>query len=868
MYPIRSGYLQSLGCALVVGWAITSAAQAEEGPSFEKDVRPILKEYCLDCHGGSEKVGGKLDLRLARFAVKGGRTGPAIEPGKPKESLLIERIIEGEMPPGEKKLSAEKVAVIEKWIANGAKTLRDEPESLPDGIDITPEERAYWFFQPLQTHEVPEFTAEQRVRTPIDAIILARLKEHDLGFNPEADKLTLIRRASLDLTGLPPTPEEVVNFLNDESPNAYEKLIDRLLASPAYGERWGRHWLDVIGYADSEGDGSTDTPRGYAWKYRDYVIRSLNADKPINQFIVEQLAGDELAGPKTGDWTPEQIELLTATGFLRTGPDNTIKGNGPEEKEQAITDTIQIVSAGLLGLSVACAQCHDHRYDPIPQVDYYRLRAVFEPGMNPAQWRKPNQRLISLYTEEDRKKAAEVNAEVAKMNEEFNKKQAKFIDAAFEEVLKTFPEEERAELREAFKTPEGQRTPEQKQLVAKNPKLNITPGVLYQYNVKASDELKADREKINAKAAEKPVEDFVSVFNEPGGKQPETKLFYRGDYRDPRQVIPPGDLTIAAPDGQRLDIPDNDPNIPTSGRRLAWAKHLTNGEHPLFGRVLMNRLWLYHFGRGIVDTPGEFGILGDRPSHPELLDWLATELPRQGWSLKQMHKLVMTSTVYRQSSERRAEHDSVDSANRLFGRYPVRRLEAEVLRDRMLATAGRLDSRHFGSPVPVTKDPTGQAITPNDQPRRSVYLQVRRSEPIAFLSAFDSPTGELNCNRRYESTSASQSLMLMNSEFVTGLARDLAVRVIAETKPTEPATAMAGTAAVSLRPTDCQSPAERAWQLAFQRPATDEERLLAERFLNTQIDRFRKTGVRFPELTALTNLCQQLLSANEFLYVD
>ena len=339
-------------------------------------------------------------------------------------------------------------------------------------------------------------------------------------------------------------------------------------------------------------------------------------------------------------------------------------------------------------------------------------------------------------------------------------------------------------------------------------------------------------------------------MNEVPGQIPATRIFHRGDYRTPKNEVSPGDLTIAAPEGRRFEVPAKDSALATTGRRLAFARHLTDGTHPLFGRVLANRIWLHHFGRGLVDTPGDFGVLGQRPTHPELLDYLAGELDRRGWSLKQMHRLLMTSTVYRQSSRRDSANDAIDSGNALYGRFAVRRLEAEAVRDRILDASGRLDRTAFGPPVPVAEDAVGQVIVPDDKPRRSVYLQVRRSKPIAFLGAFDSPTGELNCDRRVSSTAAPQALMLMNSEFVLQQAAHFAKRVRAE------------------KPGQLPEQVAHAFFLAYRRPVMTEERELACRFVERQTQQLSSAGTKDPNLAALTNLCQQLLSSNEFLYVD
>lgn len=749
--------------ALLFSPATVHGAEPPEKPSYEHDIRPILKTYCFDCHGGQELKAG-LDLRLRRLIVKGGEGGPAIVPGDVDGSELVHRIRDKEMPPGEKKLSDEQVALIAKWVAAGAPTLRDEPETVSP---ITPEERAHWAYQPITRPEVPQARPEERVRTAIDALLLPQMRAKGLAFSPDADRLTMIRRATFDLLGLPPSQAEIDRFLADTSPDAYEQLLDRLLASPQYGERWGRHWLDIAGYADSDGYTNADVVRPYAYKYRDYVIRSLNADKPVDRFIVEQLAGDELVPPPYKNLSPEQIDLLVATGFLRMAADGTLGGNVDQDlaRNQVVIDTIKIVSSSLLSMSVACAQCHDHRYDPIPQADYYRMRAVFEPALDWKHWRNPRQRLVSLYTDADRAKAAEVEKQVAKVAAEKKEKQQQYMTAALEKNLLKFPEEQRGTLRDAYNAPADKKTPEQKKLLDENPSIKITPGVLYQYDPEAAKDLKTYDAKIADIRKAKPVEDFISILNEVPKQVPQTFMFYRGDYRQPKEAIQPGGLSVVMPPGKPFNIPADDTELPSTGRRLAFARHLTSGTHPLVGRSLANRIWLGHFGRGIVDTPADFGILGHKPTHPELLDWLASEFVQQGWSLKKMHKLLMTSTVYRQSSRRDPAKDAIDAENTTYWRMPLRRLEAEAIRDRVLSVSGQLDLTLFGPPVPVVEDFVGQVVVEKEVPRRSIYIQVRRSKPLSMLAAFDAPVMETNCDRRVNSTAAPQSLMLMNSEF-------------------------------------------------------------------------------------------------------
>ena len=774
----------SMVCVAALSSALVRAADLPaDAVTFEQHVRPILKAYCLDCHGGGEKPEGGLDLRLKRLIVKGGESGTAIRVDEPAASHLLKRIKSGEMPPSEKKVPPAQIAVLEKWVATGARTLRDEPESIGPGLGITAEERAYWAFQPVRHPEVPQVNDRSRIRSAIDALVERKLESVNLSLNAEADRFTLLKRATFDLIGLPPSTDEIDEFLKDASPDAYERLLDRLLASPHYGERWGRHWLDVAGYADSEGDGSVDTIRPFIYKYRDYVIRAFNSDKPFNEFVIEQLAGDELVPQPHKNLSTDLQEKLIATGFLRMAADPTASGQGDPDlsRNQVMADTLKIVSASFLGLSVGCAQCHDHRYDPISQTDYYQLRAVFEPSLNWKAWIIPRDRVISLYTDDDRAKAAAVEAEVARMVTVYNEKRDKFVAAAFDKELEKQPAEMQAKLREAFKTAADKRTDEQKMLVASNPNLNINPGVLYQYNAAAAEELKKDDAAIQAKRGEKPIEDFISVLAEPAGVNPPTMLFHRGDHRQPKNAVAPADLTIAAPEGQRVLIVEDDPSIPTTGRRLAWARQLTSGNHPLLGRVVTNRIWLQHFGRGIVDTPAEFGQLGTRPTHLELLDWLATEFPRRGWSSKQLHRVIMTSATYRQTSLRHDTDNARDVDGALYSRFPVRRLEAEIVRDRAIAAAGRLNDSMFGKPLEITEDFAGQVHVKDDVPRRSVYVQDRRSKPVSLLAAFDAPVMSVNCERRSSSTVAPQSLMLMNGDFLLAQAEHMAKHLRATT---------------------------------------------------------------------------------------
>lgn len=971
-------YVVFAACVLCgVLFAAQTTGGEEPARTFERDVRPILKAHCFQCHGEQGQREGGLDLRLRRTAVQGGESGPAIVPGDASASRLLQRVTSGEMPPGDKKPSAGEIEILSAWVAAGAPTLRDEPESIGDEPLFTEEERSHWAFQPLVAGSPPAID-DGGAENPIDAYLLARLKQEGLAFRDPAPAHVLVRRAYFDLLGLPPDPEEIAAFAQDRSPDAWERLVDRLLASPRYGERWGRHWLDVAGYADSEGYTDKDPPREWAWCYRDYVIRSFNADKPFDRFLQQQLAGDELTAERA-NLSAEAIENLTAVGFLRMAPDG-VGGEGVDRDtavNQNITDTLQVVGAGILGLTLHCAQCHDHRYDPITQTDYYRVRAIFEPGL---AWknRPPSRaRLLSLYTDADRAAAAQIEAEAVAIEKEREAKAREFIARTLEEQLALAPAELRQPLQEAFNTPESNRTPQQQALLKDHPSVaNISTGSLYLYDgrrpekvrqlekerqekeqrlvaeirakaiaaaeegeraaleaaaaaaaesrtpeqaallarypaaavtpqtlamfdAQAAAELAADAQRIAAwkefqPAAElkkmadqaaavrarKPEERFLHTLLEPAGEIHPTRLFRRGDHLDPAQEVAPGDLSVL----ESAPIALDDPALPTTGRRLAYARQLTSGRHPLVARVLVNRVWMHHFGRGLVNTPADFGVLGERPTHPELLDYLAARFSRPGdWSLKSLHRLILTSRAWRQASltsgeagDQAEESLQADPENKLVSRMAIRRLEAEPLRDALLAVSGRLNAKMFGPPVPVMEDEVGQVVIGKEnldgegkvdksiplhgeERRRSVYVQVRRSQPLAVLETFDSPAMSPHCERRDASTAASQSLLLMNNALSIETAMAFAERVRQSAGEDEAAQV------------------QLAFQIAFGRPAGQEEldgarRLLAEQrtaLANQSAAQQAANEAQPPlEVRALASLCHGLLSANEFLYVD
>lgn len=879
------------------------SSTAAETPSFEKDVRPILKTHCFHCHGEAGETKGGLDVRLRRLLVAGGKSGPAIAPGDPANSHLLELLKSGEMPKEKPRLSDAEIATVEAWILADAPTLRPEPEALGPGPLFTEEELGWWSLQPVTRPAVPTTDdAPGAGKNPVDAFIARRLAAEDLAFSDRAAPATLIRRAAYDLTGLPPTPEAVDEFLaawRIDPDAAFSAMVDTLLASTAYGERWGRHWLDVAGYADSDGYTDRDLERKHAWKYRDYVIAALNADKPFDTFVREQLAGDEIAAQlglhadsPTDEERARHAELLTATGFLRMAPDGTGAMNDLAARNASITDTLKIVSTAFYGMTIQCAECHDHRYDPISQADFYRLRAVFEPGFDPQNWRTPAGRLVSLQTKEDKARAAEIEAEAKKIDEARLAKQAEFIDEVLEKELAKREESVRDALRAAYKADAKVRTPEQEALLKQHPSVQkLSGGSLYLYDTtyktKHADTLKKMADEAAAIRATKPVAEMVHAFTELPKKPeavPATFLFHRGDFESPKEKMSPGDLSALA--GWRTtDLPENTAAVPTTGRRLALAEALTDGRHPLLARVIVNRAWMHHFGTGLVKSVADFGTLGEKPSHPELLDWLATDFMESGWSLKRLHRLILTSHTWQQQSRRDAERDRVDPDNRLLSRQNQRRLEAETLRDALLAVSGKLNPRVSGEPVPVMFNPEGQVVIGIDttdtagrpsgkfvslegeEYRRSVYVQVRRSRPLEMFAAFDAPAmTDANCEIRPITTVSPQSLLLMNNIGMREHAQDFALRLLAE----------CGDSA-----NDPDALTGRAWRLAYGREPDSDERAAAAEFIAAQTAYYTEHPAKLehatgpaekedadPKLLGLTALCHALMSANEFLYID
>ena len=842
----------------------------------ETDVLPIFQMRCGRCHGKRAQEGG-LDLRTAESRLKGGQSGPALVPGKPDGSLLIQRIADGEMPPPDmlfennvKTPTDTEVALLRKWIAEGALPAEDD-NPVPEP-PLAARDLSHWAFQAPARPELPQVANADQVRNPIDAFLLRRLEATGLGFSPEADGLALLRRASLDLTGMPPTLAEVRAYQGDTSPGRYERLVDRLLDSDEYGERWAQIWLDLAGYADSEGVIDEDRLRQHAWRYRDYVIRALNADKPYDRFLTEQIAGDELIDyANLESVTQDDVDTLAATGFLRMTPDGTYGSatGSIAERFNVVADEMEVLSSAVMGVTVGCARCHDHKYDPLSQKEYYSLSAVFQTALDPYDWRDPTERFLDVGLRSEYEAARRTNAPVQEridtLKKEFDALVTPYFDRELERRLAEVPEELRKALREIAETPRKERTRTQNTLAKQHEELLKIPNADGEWHqiAEAFPELKDTAGPINTRIKELKAklipEPRIRGVYDMGGEPSPTYLLQRGDAQAIGQRVLPGVPRMLA--ARTALYEPKAPREGTSGNRLAFAHWLTQPDHPLTARVMMNRIWLNHFGQGIVSTPSNFGLTGAAPTHPELLDWLATEFVRQGWSIKAMHRMIMTSAAYRQSTRVDPEAAERDPDNTLLSRMPLRRMDAEALHDSILRVTGRLDPQRFGRPVKVTKKENGEIVPDATEKgwRRAVYVLRKRRMPVTLLEVFDAPKPAPNCTERRESNVAPQALQMMNSDAALEHARFLAGRLIDEHagKP------------------DAQIGS--AYMRILSRPATSEEVKLASADLAAlsehwlrHLDESRHLGPRqqAARWMALGSLTHALLNSAEFLYID
>ncbi|MGI9466607.1 MAG: PSD1 and planctomycete cytochrome C domain-containing protein [Rubripirellula sp.] len=736
--PVRPILLMTL-------WAVSQHTLAgADAIHFDQEIAPILVAHCLECHQGSDPEGG-LQLTELKHLLKGGDSGPAVVPGEVDQSLLWERVVSGEMPP-ENPIGESEKEKLRQWLKDGAKW----GVGPLDLFSMTTDRRAgkdWWSLQPLRSSDPPAVDSAW-IRNAIDQFVYHKLTEQDLEPSPAADRRVLIRRLSYDLTGLPPRPEEIDAFLNDESNDAYEKLVNRLLDSPHYGERWGRHWLDVVHFGESNGF-ERNQPRNNAWPYRNWVIEALNNDMPYDEFVRQQIAGDILAADSDG---------TIAVACLVTGPHNTVKPKNDTimrktMRQDEMEDMVGMVNQVFLGMTTNCARCHDHKFDPITSRDYYSMASALA-GVEFGERNVPMSKQSVHQAEALKTQLTELGGELHEL--ENTARQAALKDIQSPDETESGPQPISARASGIHIVTEAELV---KQL---SPQQQQRRGELNQEIQKAQDSLTKLEN--------------VRVWTVQSIKPASVKVLNRGDVRLEGDVVSPRGLsavqTISSDFGLSHDAPDGE-------RREKLALWITDPENPLFSRVIVNRLWHYHFGAGLVSTPNDFGFNGGQPSHPFLLDWLATELKSHQWSLKHLHRQIVNSATYRQSSTMNSSASAVDAENRLLWRKEPSRLEGEALRDTLLSIAGKLDRiiggtgyrdmREYKFKGSHFYDPIEQ-----DQPeqfRRTIYRFSPRGAKRTMLDTFDCPDPSALTPKRSETTTPLQSLALMNNQFVLRMAK-------------------------------------------------------------------------------------------------
>jgi hypothetical protein len=827
------------------------------------------------CHGKDKESG--LDLRTREGLLKGGSRGPAILPGDADESLLY-RFIAGEekprMPMGEE-LSEYQIGLLKQWIDKGAAwenywTWGEKDKIYDSPNPFTDEQRNYWAFRKPSRPQIPKVKNQSWVRTPIDAFILAKLEEKGLQPSAPADRRTLIRRVTFDLTGLPPSPEEINAFVADKSPDAYRQVVSRLLASPRYGERWAQHWLDVVRFGETNGF-ELDAEREQAWRYRDYVVKSLNDDKPYDRFIAEQIAGDEL--------DPNSFEMRVATGFLRAGPQHVVAGNQDlaVNRQEWLTEVMFGVGNGIMGLTVGCARCHNHKFDPIPQADFYRLQSFFAASDN-YDFKRPTKEQEQAYAEA-------VRAHQEKLKPILD--QIAAIEKPYREKLTA---EKRAKLEPQFAsalTKEDKLRSDEEKRLAKEARSMLE----IKWNELVASISPEDRDR--RAALRRRMHNIELYAPEPLPKAlavadtlnpiPQMNILKGGDPHRLGAAVPPRFPSVTLPEDAPLEAaiePVQIGEFKSTGRRLALARWLTAPDNPLTARVMVNRLWHYHFGRGIVATPNDFGRNGQQPTHPELLDWLAVEFSQsQGWSLKRMTEMMVLSNAYQQSSVINDVKAKIDPDNKLLWRMNRQRLDAEAIRDAVLSANGNLMEQLGGPSIKVPLEPEVYDTIfteyepdnlwpvhpdPRQHTRRSLYLIRKRNVRLPLLVAFDAPDLMAVCGARQTSVHALQSLTLMNSEFMLQQSLALADRVFKDAGADE------------------RARISRLYELTLARGPRPDELRLTRNFLKAQAEVIRDRiargesasklkdlpqGIDDATAAAWVDLCLVTMNLNEFVYV-
>jgi len=733
----------------------TAIAQDDSGEAFfSEQVKPLLEKHCYECHRNDvDSLGGDLAMASRASMISGGESGSVLDEDSVENSLLL-RVLAYEddayqMPP-DGKLSDEEIAVFKKWTELGLPwNPEDEIEIDHDDAvgppQVNDETKQWWSFQKPKRPELPTIDNADWSANEIDAFIFAKLQSANLKPAPQATKQELVRRATYDLLGLPPTPEQVRAFVEDQSPDAFGNLIDELLASPHYGEKWGRHWLDLVGYAESNSFERDDT-KPFISGYRDYVIRSFNDDKPYNQFLTEQLAGDEL--------DKVTIDTMSATGFYRLGAWDDEPADRKLAKYDELSQIVTVVGQSMMGLTVDCARCHDHKIDPIPQADYYKMVSFFE---NIRRFGNRDHKSV-LDASVTRMDERQIDEATRKAHQEKVDEVVAKLDAIAEPAKKDFKPVEHEE----FKYRNNR-----ERVLKKHIGKSITQADFDQY---------VGLWKQCRQLEENPPQGIRRILcvKEPGSSPPESFVQIRGNPHAKGVAISPGFLSILSPPEPEIETP---PSGKSTGRRLAFANWLTDAEHPLTARVMVNRLWQYHFGRGIVRSSSDFGFQGLAPTHPELLDWLAAELIEGEWQLKAMHKKIMLSRAYQMSTQFSDDAWAIDPENDNFWRFNPRRLTAEEIRDSILFVSGQLNLKKVYGPSvypPMPKEVLkGQSMpgknwhTSNDvdSRRRSLYIHVKRTMGVPILETNDAATTDSPCPIRFVTTQPTQAIGLLNSQF-------------------------------------------------------------------------------------------------------
>lgn len=833
--PDRS--LAALLLVVCLGVPLAPAADAprftpEQVALYEKEVKPLLEANCLRCHGG-EKTRGGLKLTSRESVLKGGDLGPAVDLANLEKSRILHAVRwenDLEMPP-KGKLPQKDIDTLVRWVMAGVPWTPGSGETVkepgkPKGGVVTEEAKNYWAYRPLQRPAEPTVKNRDWVRNPIDAFLLAKLEAKGLTPAAPADRVALIRRVTYDLTGLPPTPEDVEAFVKDRSPDAYEKLIDRLLATPQYGEKWGRHWLDLVRYAETNGY-ERDGPKPFAWRFRDYVIRSFNADKPYDQFVREQLAGDEMPG-----YNPDAI---IATGYYRLGLWDDEPADPKLARYDELDDWVATTAQTFLGMTMNCARCHEHKIDPIPHADYYRLLAFFQDVQRYSNNRdvRSSFNLSDITAPEKRQKYEQDLAQRERRMGELTRAMTKLEDEA---IRKMPAEDQRAS--------EGVDRPR----VLRKLKDFFTPEQSKEY-----DNYKQELESLK-KTPEPPDRELALSVNNSQVNPPVTNVLIRGNPHSPGAVVSPGFPAVLGAADPVIPKPGKDAR--SSGRRTVLANWIADKSNPLTARVMANRLWQWHFGRGIVATSNDFGQFGTPPTHPELLDWLASEFLAGDWKIKRMHRLILTSNAYQMSSKASEAGLRIDPGNDLLWRFNMRRLTAEEVRDSILAVSGKLNLEMGGPSVypPIPREVLqGQSMpgsgwgksSPEQAARRSVYVHVKRSLLVPILSQHDQADTDSSCPVRYTTTVPTQSLGMLNGDFSNEQAKLFAERLGRETT---------GGLTEQVR---------RAIRLTAGRTPGDDEVRQDVAFITELKDR-----LKLSESEALRHYCLLALNANEFIYLD